>query len=220
MEALSILESKVGWSVDHCQQYVVPNIGSMLDQTMIERNYAKRSQLSGSLRVLFVSRIVPKKNLLGALEILRSVTVDVYFSIYGPIEDENYWEKCCEAMKTLPANINCEYLGHATPVNIKGMYLDHDLMLFPTLGENYGHVIVEAICHGLPIIISDKTPWTGDANNGVLKTIKLGDVTKYSESINTFKRGAYTPAMFFRYYTDHVFDSCLIKKYDQMLFES
>ena len=29
----------------------------------------------------------------------------------------------------------------------------------PTHGENYGHSIVEAFMHGIPVIISNKTPW-------------------------------------------------------------
>ena len=33
--------------------------------------------------------------------------------------------------------------------------------LFPTLSENYGHVIVEAMQAGLVPIISDQTPWLG-----------------------------------------------------------
>jgi glycosyltransferase involved in cell wall biosynthesis len=29
----------------------------------------------------------------------------------------------------------------------------------PTFGENFGHSIYEALAHGLPVMISDKTPW-------------------------------------------------------------
>ena len=35
----------------------------------------------------------------------------------------------------------------------------HDLFLLPTLGENFGHAIVEALHAGCPVLISDKTPW-------------------------------------------------------------
>ena len=36
---------------------------------------------------------------------------------------------------------------------------DYDLMLFPTLGENFGHVIFEALAAGVPVLVSDQTPW-------------------------------------------------------------
>ncbi len=35
----------------------------------------------------------------------------------------------------------------------------HDLFLLPTLGENFGHVFLEAFLAGLPVITSDRTPW-------------------------------------------------------------
>lgn len=29
----------------------------------------------------------------------------------------------------------------------------------PTFNENYGHAIVESFVAGLPVVISDRTPW-------------------------------------------------------------
>jgi len=37
----------------------------------------------------------------------------------------------------------------------------HDLFFLPTRGENFGHVIHEALNAGLPVLISDRTPWSG-----------------------------------------------------------
>ncbi|RMG75161.1 MAG: glycosyl transferase family 1, partial [Bacteroidetes bacterium] len=31
----------------------------------------------------------------------------------------------------------------------------------PTLGENFGHAIFEGLLAGLPVLISDRTPWRG-----------------------------------------------------------
>ena len=44
--------------------------------------------------------------------------------------------------------------------------------MLPTRGENFGHVIFEAISNGLPSMISDKTPWKSDSKNGLV-TIPL-----------------------------------------------
>jgi glycosyltransferase involved in cell wall biosynthesis len=35
----------------------------------------------------------------------------------------------------------------------------HDFLVLPTLGENFGHAVVEALQAGLPVVVSDKTPW-------------------------------------------------------------
>jgi glycosyltransferase involved in cell wall biosynthesis len=42
------------------------------------------------------------------------------------------------------------------------------LFFFPTKGENYGHVIAEALEAGCPVLISDQTPWSdvGDFDAG------------------------------------------------------
>ena len=35
----------------------------------------------------------------------------------------------------------------------------NDLFFFPAHGENYGHVIAEAMAAGCPVLISDQTAW-------------------------------------------------------------
>jgi glycosyltransferase involved in cell wall biosynthesis len=41
------------------------------------------------------------------------------------------------------------------------------LFFFPTRGENYGHVIHEALAAGLPMLVSDQTPWKRLAERGI-----------------------------------------------------
>lgn len=35
----------------------------------------------------------------------------------------------------------------------------YDLFVFPTLGENFGHVILESLLAGCPVAVSSVTPW-------------------------------------------------------------
>jgi glycosyltransferase involved in cell wall biosynthesis len=44
---------------------------------------------------------------------------------------------------------------------VAGLFSTNHLFYFPTLGENYGHVICEALAAGCPALISDRTPWRG-----------------------------------------------------------
>ncbi len=39
--------------------------------------------------------------------------------------------------------------------------------MLQTLGENYGHVIIEALSAGCPCIISDSTPWKSLEESGI-----------------------------------------------------
>jgi glycosyltransferase involved in cell wall biosynthesis len=114
---------------------------------------------SGQLRVIFMSRLSRKKNLLGALEVLKRVRGRVELTICGPIEDATYWAKCQKAMRALPDNITVRYIGTVEHARIPEVLAAHDLFFFPTLGENYGHAILEALIAGCPVLLSDQTPW-------------------------------------------------------------
>ena len=134
----------------------------------ISRIYEDNFQNDNAIKVVFLSRIVPMKNLDYALEVLRDVRVDVVFDIYGPQEDVPYWNSCKKIIDKLPDNILCSYCGVVDPDAVVSVFSKYDLLFLPTRGENYGHVIAESLSAGTPVLISDKTPWHN------LKSSKLG----------------------------------------------
>lgn len=123
----------------------------------IDFNKSKKKNLI--TKFIFLSRIVRKKNLKYALEILKDIKKPIEFDIYGPIEDENYWKECLEIIKQLPSNIKVRYCGIVDNENVNEVFYKYDFFLFPTVSENYGHAIVEAMSSDCPVIISDNTPW-------------------------------------------------------------
>ena len=56
---------------------------------------------------------------------------------------------------------------------------DYHLFFLPTLGENFGHAIFEALSVGVPVLISDQTPWTDVVNNSNYAAISLNNKEKY-----------------------------------------
>ncbi len=126
----------------------------------------ERPKFPGTLRVAFLSRIAEKKNLAGALRMLASAVGNVEFNIYGPAEDPAYWSKCQAEIRALPANIQVNTHPPVGRDQVPIIFGSHQLFLFPTLGENYGHVIHEALTAGCPVLISDQTPWRGLAATG------------------------------------------------------
>ncbi|EMF0633691.1 glycosyltransferase, partial [Enterococcus faecium] len=118
-----------------------------------------------SLNLVFLSRIVPKKNLDYAIEILKTLDEEVSLDIFGPIEDKSYWEFCQKKISNLPANVKVSYKGSLNHEDIDTVFRNYDAFLFPTKSENYGHVISESLTNGCPVIISDRTPWN-DIENG------------------------------------------------------
>lgn len=140
------------------------------------------------LRIIFISRISPKKNLAGAISILKRVTAPVHFSIYGPIEDEAYWTKCRDELSRLPSNISVTYGGTLHPDAVSAALSEHDLFLFPTYGENFGHVIAEALFSGVPVLVSDQTPWRNLEALGLGWDLPLSDTSGFSERIEACSR--------------------------------
>jgi glycosyltransferase involved in cell wall biosynthesis len=111
------------------------------------------------LSVCFLSRLSPKKNLDFALRILAQVNEPVDFTIYGPHEDLAYWNVCQQLIDKLPKHINVTYAGSIVHEQVSGVLAAHDLFFFPTRGENFGHVFLEAWSAGLIVLTSDQTPW-------------------------------------------------------------
>ncbi len=114
---------------------------------------------TGSLKCIFISRIVPIKNLLFLLDILKEVKGNLGLTIVGPAEDEAYWKLCQDKIEELPKNIVVEYLGAQDNDKLFQLINVHHLFILPSAGENFGHAIFEAFLAGRPVLISDQTPW-------------------------------------------------------------
>lgn len=141
-------------------------------------------QSDSPLRVCFLSRISPMKNLDFALKVLGEVSSSITFTIYGPKELASYWERCETLIEDLPDNVNVVYAGEVHPSNVNAELSKHDLFFFPTRGENYGHVIHEALLAGLPVLISDQTPWRDLEEHGVGWSYPLSDMPSFSSKID------------------------------------
>jgi glycosyltransferase involved in cell wall biosynthesis len=141
--------------------------------------------ISEKFTVLFISRISLKKNLkflVDALALCKNKR-DVLVKIVGAIEDQNYYNTCVSVLEK--AKIEWEYLGAKPQNELKEVYLSSSIFCLPTLHENYGHVIVEALSFGLPIIISEHTPWRNLLEKGVGYDLKL-ELDLFAQKIDYF----------------------------------
>jgi glycosyltransferase involved in cell wall biosynthesis len=127
----------------------------------------QRAKAPGRLRAVFLSRIARKKNLHTALELLAGLDGEIELDIYGPIEDEVYWRECQTRQDRLGPGARARYCGVVEPGQAIPTFGRYHLFLFPTLGENFGHVIAEALAAGCPVLVSDQTPWRGLEELGV-----------------------------------------------------
>lgn len=127
---------------------------------MQPRTSGQRSlKVPGSLSIAFVGRISPIKNLDFAISLLAKVQGSLTFNVHGPIEDRRYWETCLRNAASSSDGIRVVYAGPIGPDDLGAVLERHHVLFLPSLGESYSHAIVEALLAGVPVLISDRTPW-------------------------------------------------------------
>lgn len=151
----------------------------------------KPSPAGAPLRIALVARIVPIKNVDFAIKTVSQLEAPAVLDIYGPLEDRDYWALCLQLIGDLPSHVAVCYHGEILNAEVPTMLAAHDLFFLPTRGENFGHVIHEALMSGTPALISDQTPWKEMevANAGWI--IPLNDQKAFQRCIETF--AALTP---------------------------
>lgn len=147
----------------------------------------KDPEKSINLKVVFLSRISKEKNLPFILETLNKIQYPITLDIYGTIEDKVLWKSCLEYMEKMVRNVTINYKGVITPNKVHSTLAKYDLFFFPTVGENFGHVIAESLSVGTPVLISDKTPWRGLKNKGWGWDISLDNINAFVNAINEIR---------------------------------
>ena len=121
------------------------------------------------------------KNLDAALLMLSKLKGNVTFNIYGPVEDKGYWDICQQIASALPSNIHVSYKGSVDHNEVSNIMHKHDIFFLPTHGENFGHVILEALLASCPILISDQTPWRDLESKGIGWDLPLDYPLKFTD---------------------------------------
>jgi len=172
----------IAGALPETNMYIAPDLlgeGPIAGSAALQRP----RKVPGALKVAFVSRISRMKNLDTALGLLAKAQGMVHFDIYGPAEDRQYWSECQGLIQGLPPNVKAEYRGELPHHQVAGVLADYHLFLLPTRGENFGHVIIEALAAGCPVLISDRTPWRSLKEKGVGWDLPLEDLSAFRQAI-------------------------------------
>jgi len=139
----------------------------------------------GALHLFNIARIAPEKNLLFALNTLSNVKGKIIFDFYGPIYNESYWGECKNIIASLPKNITAAYKGVISDEHIFSAMKKYHFLFLPTRGENFGHIILEAMSSGIPVIISDQTPWLNLKSKNAGFDLSLDSHLEFAKIIDT-----------------------------------
>ncbi len=131
----------------------------------------------GELKLCYIARIQDTKNLLYAVQRLAKAKGNITYDIYGSLENQSYYDKCFSV--PLPNNIKLRYCGLLDHDDVGKTLSNYHAYYMPTIGENYGHSIVESMLHHRPVVISDKTPWNGINQADAGYAIPLADEKRF-----------------------------------------
>jgi glycosyltransferase involved in cell wall biosynthesis len=135
--------------------HLVPNLGRKLEDS----TPAPATKGAAELHLISVGRIAQEKNTLFAIERLIKLSGKVRFDLYGTVYDEAYWQRCQAAIAALPPNIQVQWHGEVAPEQVPEILAAAHVVFMPSVGENFGHTMLEALSVGRPLLISDRTPW-------------------------------------------------------------
>ena len=113
----------------------------------------------GQLRIIFIGRIHPIKNLDFLIRLLNDTSGNILLTIVGGEEDRSYSKFCSNLAAECREHVTIQFAGEIPHHEINSLLHAHHIFALPTNGENFGHAIFEALSAGKPVLISDQTPW-------------------------------------------------------------
>ena len=145
-----------------------------------------KKETSAPFKILTVGRISPEKGYLEAIEAMRvwNPKQTVEWDIVGLKENSEVVKTILDTNKDF-RSVKIQMHGHKNQDELMAYYENAHLFFLPSRGENYGHAIAEALCNGIPVVISDQTPWKNLEESHAGKSISLNP-WKLSESLDFF----------------------------------
>lgn len=126
-----------------------------------------KNKENGVVNLIYLSRVTEKKNLHTVCHVLSKITSGkIKFTIAGNIENEEYWKHCIGLLEKNKDVVSLNYIGSLHPNEVSFVLQNNHLFFLPTLNENYGHAIVEAMTNSNIVLISKNTPWLLVKNYG------------------------------------------------------
>ncbi len=155
---------------------------------IVSAGFSALEKESGHLRLILPARIAPEKNTLYAIECMKHIPerYRVQLDLYGQIYDQTYWQACEAVIRSLPENVSVVHRGFVEAEEIPHTIRQYHTLFMPTRGENFGHVILESLMAGRPVIISDQTPWQNLQPQKAGRDLPLNDVAGFVNVINDF----------------------------------
>lgn len=112
--------------------------------------YQRRIDKIGKLQLIYVGQITFRKGLHHLLNLISTKFADTCdLSVVGFYNESN------ALYQEYKNKNNIKFIGFVNHAELINYYGESDIFVFPTLGEGFGLVVLEAMSSGLPCIVSD-----------------------------------------------------------------
>ena len=138
------------------------------------------------LKIILLARIDIQKNIDYAIKVAGKLKTPVVFDIFGTYHDEQYTQECLALAKQMPPGITVSLKGGIPHHEVMRTLQQYDLFFLPSKNENFCHVIHEALLSGLPVLISDRTPWHELESRNAGWEVPLDDPARFVEKLESF----------------------------------
>jgi glycosyltransferase involved in cell wall biosynthesis len=126
-------------------------------------------------QVLFLSRLHPKKNLECLLEACASPVAEPWSLTIAGSGDAAYQKSLQARVLALGIEDRVVFVGDLRGPKKDGQYANADLFCLPSHQENFGIVVIEALAHGVPVLLSPAVGLAEDlAGEAVVRVIGGG----------------------------------------------
>lgn len=143
------------------------------------------------LEIVHLSRVSRKKNHDTLLRALALVRAPVRLRVIGPLEDKAFVAELRTLVAALPRHVSVEFTGPVPPGTVRDHFAEADVFAFPTLGENFGHVIPEALSASCPVLAGPLTPFGDTLRAGGGEVLDPTDPGAWADAIDRW--AALTP---------------------------
>lgn len=118
-------------------------------------------RVEGKLKLLYVGEISCRKGLHRLLKVVSELEQMVEIRLCGRVDENS------PIFSQYQEYDNIEFVGFVTHDELAKEYINADAFVFPTLGEGYGLVVLEALSCGLPVLCSNRAGGNDVIQDGI-----------------------------------------------------
>lgn len=196
VKALRLKEGLIWKASSETEKKDIENLGRVRDEVFVAPNLPPKNifeeyrpslkphKKSGEARLVFLSRFARIKNFKWILDRLPDTDGALTIDLYGTLEDADYWKECEQQIRAMPERIKISHKGPVPHEDVAKTMAGYHYFILPTLGESFGHVCLEALAAGCPLIVSDRTPWLDLESKGIGWDLSLDDPGRWVSAVN------------------------------------